>query len=278
VIDNFLFYTKVLEMFLDRSRFFDYYASARFKRMTGNTPSQTKYLAFTALVTKVYANRSLVKILNVLESALSNLDTFSVSQFSKSPASSPTHKSTLNDPFYQYHNSGPKLLSMMNSLQGSSKYNLIFHQPEKQIFDTILRLAYTVQDSKERLEHILVETSQVRKPAETMFSMIFSMFQSEPELWNLTRDEVAEIKRRMNQFGEIFTTLKQTWSLDMEFSRPLDMRRDVSSSSLNEEQLVAIAPNVYAPEVSSKNANKLTARGRDQVNHLILDQKRPAQV
>jgi hypothetical protein len=139
VQDNFLFYTKLLHLFLYRAIAFDYYASARPVNIKTN-PAKTTIVNYLDLVKKVinhFHDPQLVDILRTMESALFSLDHYS-NTTSPTLGKNPAHFSVTQTPgkssnfsretdfLYHLRNSGPKTRMHVQLLEKKYQYSPIF--------------------------------------------------------------------------------------------------------------------------------------------------------
>lgn len=156
VQDNFLFYTRVLQLFFARACLFDFYASMRpqssVKNQRLNAANSSKshlYLDMLDRVMRYFSDPKLIELLLAIETALCSLKSYGASATSGtlSAVSSPIMKSVTSarmstasrsaggggkngqvDLTYQYRNSGPKTKLHIVSFEGKYHYSPVFIQ------------------------------------------------------------------------------------------------------------------------------------------------------
>lgn len=189
VADNYLFYTRVLQLFFNRALLFDFYSRpAATKYSSGissfekiGAPRESAYLKMTESVISHFSDPKLLELLKAIENALCSLKTYNsgggsasgvVSAFSspvlKSAASSSRLTSTATsaaaalrkeklDIGYQFRNSGPKTRQRVIAFEGKYHYSPVFIQVPDAMKDKNSnlpsRLACLVWEARERLTH-----------------------------------------------------------------------------------------------------------------------------
>ncbi|KAI8912853.1 hypothetical protein EDD86DRAFT_202359 [Gorgonomyces haynaldii] len=248
VQDNFLFYSHLAYIFIQRSKSFELYSS--FWPISRNNRKQ--YYSMTEKVLNLFNNQKLFFVLEKLENAYQSLDAYTPHTpitnkiYLSSPSMSP-RKSMLND-LNQFENSGPKTRTAILQLEQQFQYHPLFSKGE-----LLHQLIFNLARTKERLEYLLVE-----KEKPSFFQQLFG-----DPVQQLTARDRTHVEKSVKQIQQLMTNTCKFWRLDIEhlLEQTQGMRRSPSEDAL--DNVAEVAPGVFAPEQASQL--RLTRRGRDQI-------------
>ncbi|KAJ3273392.1 sphingomyelin phosphodiesterase 4, neutral membrane (neutral sphingomyelinase-3) [Terramyces sp. JEL0728] len=280
VTDNFLFYTKIFQLFLARSQKFDFYSSARPQKPVSHTlkalPAGAKkddFLSITEKVIDCYADDSLVALLKAMETALLSLDNYSTGIVPKT-AMSATPSRTFGTPrmgsikehsgdvAYQYRNSGPKTRVHIISLHTKYEYTPLFEeipQSDDLILPAILRTR--LFETLERLKHKKSQHQSKPPSPDNLFEKISQFFSETKEI---SADQLVLIDKTILRLEQTKAILTRTWQLP-EYEQPILKKTTSDLIHLEETELNEIEPGVYEPQ---RFQTVLTYRGREQIQLL----------
>jgi hypothetical protein len=291
VQDNFLYYTKMLQLFINRTLTFDFYASARPLTKKSNLQAvPVRYLAILEKVLECFADPALVDTIRSIEHALLSMKSYAPTPMIGSPvlgnktpllATPKTPKSTKDIGGQMYRNSGPRTRLSIAQFEGNYRYSPVFFLEESEREKTggvANRVVARLWDTAERLKQIkaLKNSINSRKPNQSSsylqflydgFQMVFGSSESE-ESAKLNPEQLRLLDTNCNRIRNAIDGVCDLLGLvNPSVAPPMHMRRTASDliGADDEGDISEWAPGICEPQRIRDMGNTLTLRGRNQV-------------
>jgi hypothetical protein len=294
VQDNFLYYTKLLQLFINRCLSFDFYASARpaMKRHPVQTNS-LKYLNIVEKVLEYFDDHPFSETVRSIERALLSLKSYAPTPLigspmlsSKTPLLPATPKSTKDGPnaSQTYRNTGPKTRLAISQFEGTYRYSPIFEDSDRENFLVASnRLIARLWDTSERLVQIKLVKSEPKleeshsfSPSNfiqsTYYALLGDVISTKGS--SLGSDQLRQLENNCARIRKSIDRLCDLLGLVNPSVSPLmNMRRSASDviGADDEGDIHEWAPGVCEPQRIREMGNTLTLRGRCQVRLNNLD-------
>ena len=298
VKDNFLFYTRILQLFLTRGSTFDFYASVRpASTTTGPAPKSDsralQYLVISEKVLSFFNDEKLIELLQALEKSLLSLKNYTAAAASpmmrtttavsaKMPTATSSRPGAKSDIGYAYRNSGTTTRTHVLAFEGSFVYSPVFETAEETADSKLpQRFVNVIWDAKERLNHYKMKKTKLPPTSSsssdaissTLYNlvMMFIPNASSSSVKPLTADQITVIDNNMKRLNSLITDVSRIWVIPSRDNDIQPMRRTQSDltgllyDDDDEGPLSEWAPGVFEPQRAKDVGNVLTLRGRNQV-------------
>ncbi|KAJ3364088.1 sphingomyelin phosphodiesterase 4, neutral membrane (neutral sphingomyelinase-3) [Kappamyces sp. JEL0680] len=299
VADNFLFYTRVLQLFFQRAVTFDFYSSTRpvaQKKPAPNGPystakeSKTGYMDIVELVLDHFQDDRLLELLRALETALLSLKTHQTGSQGMG-ISSPVMKTTTStaklptatasraaregkmDVTYQYRNSGPKTKLHITTFEGGRFYYSPLFETADAMGQLPSRLITVLTDAKERLSHFKTISTRHPTPKQEDSSLLMSILSyargdSISTASTLSSDSLAVLDKNVHRLASASDVIAHIWSLEnlaQDGNHVLRRTQSDLVGLLHDDTEEEPVEGVAEPQRATDVGNVLTLRGRHQV-------------
>jgi hypothetical protein len=287
VMENYLFYTRILQLFLARGLLFDFYASVRpSPHTTQPQKSDSRYLSISEKVFGLFNDEKLIELLQALEKSLLSLKNYAstsplmrtTTTVSAKMPTATSSKGFKSDIGYKYRNSGPDTRLHVINFEGSFVYKPIFQIDEtdnSQMSKLPQRFVNVVWEAKERLDHYKMKKSKSlgsSSPSTTIYNTLMMFIPSSGSVVKpLTVDQITVIEKNMERLNSLIASVSRIWVIPNRDNEIKPMRRTQSDltgllyDDDDEGVLNEWAPGVFEPQRAKEVGNVLTLRGRNQV-------------